>query len=357
MSQFVVHLSLRRIGCAAFALASAVGAVVVTSQSASAAPPFVQTVAGGNGAGAAATQLAFPYSVAVDSNFNVYVADTNNHRIQRWAPGDTSGVTVAGGNGQGSAANQLRFPNGVAVDSNFNVYVADTNNHRIQQWAPGATSGVTVAGGNGPGSQANRLNFPYGVAVDSGFNLNARFSVNSNTSNVNVYVADTNNHRFQQWAPGATSGVTVAGGNLAGSAANQLRFPHAVTTDPYGNVYVADTNNNRIQQWTFPYSTGVTVAGGNGAGPLANQLSFPNGVAITSFGYSATLYIADTNNHRVQQWFSGDTSGQTVAGGNGAGSASNQLRSPSGVAIDFFGDLYVADTNNSRVQRVGTGIS
>ncbi len=55
--------------------------------------------------------------------------------MQRWAPGATSGVTVAGGNGDGSAANQLSYVYGVALDSSDNVYVADTENYRVQRWA------------------------------------------------------------------------------------------------------------------------------------------------------------------------------------------------------------------------------
>ena len=105
------------------------------------------TVAGGNEQGGNANQLNNPCGVYVDGSGNVYVADYNNHRIQRWAPGATSGITVAGGNGPGGNANQLVYPTGVYMDGSGNVYVADNYNHRIQRWAPGATSGTTVAGG------------------------------------------------------------------------------------------------------------------------------------------------------------------------------------------------------------------
>ena len=44
-------------------------------------------------------------------------------------------VTVAG-SGQGSLANQFSNPFGVAVDASGNVYVADTLNHRVQKWSP-----------------------------------------------------------------------------------------------------------------------------------------------------------------------------------------------------------------------------
>ncbi len=118
------------------------------------------TVAGGNGPGVNANQLSAPTGVYVDGSGNVYVADPQNHRIQRWAPGATTGSTVAGGNGPGVNANQLNSPWAVYVDGSGNVYVADSENHRIQRWAPGATSGTTVAGGNGQGGNANQLMSP-----------------------------------------------------------------------------------------------------------------------------------------------------------------------------------------------------
>ena len=121
------------------------------------------TVAGENGEGSAANQLNGPNGIVLDASGFIYVADHENNRIQKWAPGATEGFTVAGGNGEGSAANQLNGPNGIALDASGNLYVADEQNHRVQKWAPGSTEGVTVAGGNGKGSAANQLNEPYGV--------------------------------------------------------------------------------------------------------------------------------------------------------------------------------------------------
>src|SRR2546421_603138 len=102
------------------------------------------TVAGESSCCSAANQLSNPYGVFVDASGNVFVADRQNHRIQKWAPGATRGITVAGGNGQGSAANQLSNPLGVFVDASDNIFVADEQNHRIQKWASGAIQGVTV---------------------------------------------------------------------------------------------------------------------------------------------------------------------------------------------------------------------
>ncbi|MFX4925937.1 hypothetical protein ABTC31_20335, partial [Acinetobacter baumannii] len=79
-----------------------------------------------------------------------------------------------------------------------------------------------------------------------------------------IYIADGFNARIQKWAPGALSGVTVAGGNFAGAAANQLSVPNGLFVDANQNIYIADTQNDRIQFWSKGATTGTTIAGGKG---------------------------------------------------------------------------------------------
>src|ERR1700709_114843 len=67
------------------------------------------------------------------------------------------------------------------------------------------TSGTTVAGDIFPGSSLSRLNFPSGISVDN---------------NQNVFIADYYNNRVVKWAPEATQGIVVAGGNGSGAAAD-----------------------------------------------------------------------------------------------------------------------------------------
>ena len=93
---------------------------------------------------------------------------------------------------------------------------------------------------------------------------------------------------------------------------------------------------------------GLTVAGGNGRGSAPNQLNGPQGVAVDGSG---AVYVSDRNNQRIQKWAVGATQGVTVAGGNGFGSGPNQLFFAFGVAVDGSGAVYVSDLNNDRIQK------
>ena len=129
----------------------------------------------GDGGPAARAQLQYPRSVAVDSLGNVYIADYTNHAIRfvSAVTGDIYTITGAfcgssgctsgySGDGGSSTGAQLNFPSAVIVDSNFNVYVADTQNNVIRELVPAgppanvsgtpsirSTSGVISASGFG----------------------------------------------------------------------------------------------------------------------------------------------------------------------------------------------------------------
>ncbi|CAF1240615.1 unnamed protein product [Adineta steineri] len=85
--------------------------------------------------GSSSTLLYNPIGVAVDQYGNIYVADSGNHRIQFFLAGQSSANTIAGVTGSsGTSATQLNFPYGVTLDSQFNLYVADKSNNRVQRY-------------------------------------------------------------------------------------------------------------------------------------------------------------------------------------------------------------------------------
>ncbi|CAF5228986.1 unnamed protein product, partial [Rotaria magnacalcarata] len=97
--------------------------------------------------GSSYTQIGTSYGLYVDKQYNVWVSEYSNHRVTKWTAGNTaSGTRVAGGNGAGRASSQLNFPRGIFVSNISTVYIADHNNHRIQRCLSGTTLGTTVAG-------------------------------------------------------------------------------------------------------------------------------------------------------------------------------------------------------------------
>ena len=136
--------------------------------------------------------------------------------------------------------------------------------------------------------------------------------------------------------------------NLVGTAVLSVNSTTASDIKWYNGATLANTSA------LLPATSGTTAAGGNGSGSAANQISYPQGIYVDGSG---NMYISDQNNHRIQKWAPGATSGTTVAGGNGIGSAANQLSNPQGIYVDASGNVYIADFDNSRIQKWAPGAS
>lgn len=285
--------------------------------------------------GTAANLLSAPDRLYVDAYGNVYVPDLGNNRIQKWAPGATSGVTVAGGNGTGAAANQFNRPVSVFVDQQGDLYVADQSNNRVEKWAPGATSGTIVAG------TQNDLYLPTDVFIDKQGNL---------------YVSSQGDDCVMKYAPGSLTGVIVAGvRNSYGSGQlNLLGSPTGIFVDDAGNLYVCDTDNSRVVKWAPGASSGVVVAGTGVSGNSTSQLANPLDIYVDCNG---NMYIADFNNSRIQFWPAGASSGGTAVGVGTPGNGVYQLNSPTSVFLDGNYNIYVSDYGNNRVQKVSYTIA
>jgi len=259
-----------------------------------------------------------PNGIAVDSNGNVYVADTENQRIQKFTP---NGQFVTKWGSSGSENGQFGFPSGIAVDSSGNVYVADTNNHRIQKFT---SNGQFTAKWGSYGSGDGQFGSPSGIAVDN---------------SGNVYIADTNNHRIQKFT---SNGQFTAKWGSSGSGNGQFNRPSGIALDNSGNVYVADTWNQRIQKFT---SNGQFTAKWGSSGSGDGQFGFPSGIALDNNG---NIYVADTLNYRIQKF---TPNGQFAAKWGSEGNGDGQFDNPYGIAVDNSGNVYVADTENQRIQK------
>ncbi|MEU1005807.1 RICIN domain-containing protein [Streptomyces tibetensis] len=306
-----------------------------------------------------------PYGMTVDRDGTLYVAEFGGHRVRKvTTDGKISTVAGTGSPGRGAegvsaVSAPLIYPRGIAVDGAGDLYIADSGNNRIRKitMADGkihtfAGTGTASYGGEGVSATTAHLNAPFDVVVDDAGN---------------VYIADYGNHRIRKvTADGkiATVAGTVAGlspdGTLATAA--QLKYPSAVAVDSAGNLYIAESGNQRVRKVTKAdgkirtvAGTGAATFGGDGVQAASAPLSSPMAVVVDS---TDTLYIADTNNHRVRKVAADGTistvagTGAATFGGDGEPAASAKLSSPHGLAVDCVDTLYIADYTNNRVRKV-----
>jgi sugar lactone lactonase YvrE len=313
-----------------------------------------------------------PFGIVVDPTGAVFVADAGeSNRVRKIAP---NGIvsTLAGGNegfadGQGAQAS-FNSPSGLALDSEGNIYVADTGNHRIRKITPqglvSTIAGDGVAGYvDGPAATA-RFDGPMGVAVDT---------------DGNVYVADSYNDRIRKISVGQVT--TIAGPGVAtieraevfakdgkevkpppgnsgrpgyadGPVSNAMfDTPGGIVVASDHSLIVADTGNNQLRRISPEGQvTTLPLVFPPGANPA--YLTSPIGLVITHDGF---LYVTELNRSRIIQVAS-DGSARIVAGGNpgySEGHSSNaRFNQPSGLALDRQGDLYVADSGNFLIRKL-----
>lgn len=104
-------------------------------------------------------------SIFVDISNFLYCSQNNKHQvIRKWLDNNGSIFSVvAGVTGYGSNSTSLYNPWGIHVDQNYTLFVADTWNHRIQKFTLGQKEGITVAGA----SNTITLYTPYVIAFDA----------------------------------------------------------------------------------------------------------------------------------------------------------------------------------------------
>jgi myo-inositol-hexaphosphate 3-phosphohydrolase/sugar lactone lactonase YvrE len=320
----------------------------------------------GDGGPATSARLRGPRTMEADANGNLYITDTENHRVRKvdstgkiTTLAGTGAAGYSGDNGPATSA-MLNNPHGIAVDAAGNVYIADSPNQRIRKVSPAGVittvAGTGSSGYNGDGIQATaaRLNYPKGVEVGPDGAL---------------YIGDANNHRVRRVDLSTGVITTVAGTGTAGSTGDggpatsaRLNAPRNLAFGPNGDLYIADDMNFKVRRVNAATKTITTVAGtgvagygGDGGAATAARLNEVRDVAVDRAG---NLYIADEINHRIR-WV--DTSGimRTFAGtgvsgfsGDGGLATSAQIRGPRGVAVDPSGRVLIGDTGNHAIRRV-----
>ena len=300
--------------------------------------------------------LGSPSAIAIHrSSDYIYVADSATDSISVF---DDDGDFQFSFGDTGSDDDEFRNPSSMVIDeSNDILYVADTENHRVQIFeltdgdnCPSGTDEIVndevcfVDSFGSSGSGDGRFDMPTDLVIDK--------------DSGDVYVVDSDNNRVQRFqADGDFDNLEFGSSN--NNDDEYLGSPSAIAIHRSSDyIYVADSATDSISVFDddgdFQFSFGDT-------GSDDDEFRNPSSMVIDES--NDMLYVADTENDRIQVFeiISGSTcpSGTDeiidgvcfVEEFGSSGSGDGRFNAPSGLALDISNDmLYVADTDNHRIQ-------
>jgi len=343
----------------------------------------------------------WPTDVTVDSAGNIFVVDSNNHRVIGFAnpwdatvipgkSGDAVGDKVFGQGGwgaspQGTDAQKFRRPMGAFVSSAGHLYVADTGNNRVVRIDSALTDDTAMDAVYGqadflvgncnrgnPTAAANTLCEPTDVVVDS---------------SENVIVADTLNHRtlvFTSASGDTTADQVIGQPDLTGAFCNQgqstpsastLCNPSYLALDSTNRLWIGD-GNGRVLGYDNAIATSDFVADHVLGRPDMTGTKCSGASATCFNGTSDTISLAVDENdhllagiaaqHRVLRFdspallldYGADAVlGQSQLDADAANLANGQaFQNPTSLFIDGSNRMFVSDPDLNRVL-VFTGVN
>lgn len=284
-------------------------------------------------------RVANPYSLTLDAQERVIVADGQGRRVVLVDPASGSGTSLA------SAG--LVFPIHVAFDRNGAMYVADVDAYQVKRIGPnGELAPFLGTGKEGKGGATGSplsvdIPWVYAIAFDA--------------KNDMVFIESPK-------GAGSVRKLETATGRIT-TIAEGLNEPHGLTLDADGRYVIADTQNHRIVR-VDPASGALSVLAGSkerkgfagdGGTAAAATLDQPRQVV---YDRSGDLFFADDATNRIRK-IAKDGTITTVAGDGSATVAGDDgpalkagMRGVWGVAVSSAGDIFVASPAAARIRRI-----
>ncbi len=214
-----------------------------------------------------------PGGLTLDSEGNLYVADTFNHRIQKF-DADFNFLLAFGfpvSSQQEPEPEGFWGPRDVAVDADGNVWVADTGTGRVVKYGP---DGGFIEAFGGMGAGAGQFQEPTAIEI---------------SASGDIFVADSGNRRVQRFDAGFgfLAEYPVPGWLYVDSVAKPY-----IALLPDGGLIVSDPTQNKLFRLD---ATGSAVATFDAEDAT---LAVPRGVAFDSRGL---VYVAESEPDQVRR--------------------------------------------------------
>ena len=193
-------------------------------------------------------QFSHPSAIAIRGNV-LYVADSNNHRIQKLT---TSGKFISKFGTQDSGDGKqylLNNPRGICLDKDGKIYVSDSGNNRISVFDADGKLLYNITGT----TDKSKLNNPWGLAFDPSGRLHV---VDSGTSTIKIFTPQG------QYIDQYNSGVSTPAGITIDVEGNSIVTDNYYQQHYYSRMCILDAQRKVVittQPSNIQHAAGVAI--------------------------------------------------------------------------------------------------